>query len=287
MYLMSIQILSLTYNTLGRPDQAQKMSDSLLKRILNGEGVTYLSGAQALRDELALRQGRLTQAVHGAKDIIIENAPPGYRFMIPELTVARILLNQKADSSLKQAEELLGNLHDYFTSAHNTRFFIEVLSLQALLFDVQGNEHEAEQKLAEALKLAEPGGLIRMFVDLGPDMARLLARLTGNETVSDYAQRLLVEFEKYKGSTTIEKVYASQKSVPGSEESQATFLTIREQEIMDLLVNRMSNQEIADQLYISYDTVKKHTINIYRKLDVKGRRQAVQKAAELGIIPPN
>ena len=56
---------------------------------------------------------------------------------------------------------------------------------------------------------------------------------------------------------------------------------------MDLLMhNRMSNQEIADRLFISYDTVKRHTANIYRKLNVKGRRQAVNKAAELGIISP-
>jgi LuxR family maltose regulon positive regulatory protein len=95
-----------------------------------------------------------------------------------------------------------------------------------------------------------------------------------------------VEFEKYKDSTTIEKVPASQESVMGSEESQVTLLTNREQEIMDLLMNRMSNQEIADRLYISYDTVKRHAANIYRKLNVKGRRQAVNKAAELGIISP-
>jgi LuxR family maltose regulon positive regulatory protein len=285
-YMSSIQILSLTSDTVGRPDQAQKMSDSLIKRILNGEGLTFLSNTQALRDELALRHGRLTQAVHGAKEITIENAPPGYRFMIPELTVAKVFLNQKTEKSLKQAEELLGNLHDYFTSAHNTRFLIEVLSLQALLQDAQGNEREAVSKLVEALKLAEPGGLIRMFVDLGPDMARLLERLTDNKTVSDYAKKLLVEFEKYKDSTAGGKVSASKESVMGSEESQVTLLTNREQEIMDLLMNRMSNQEIADRLYISYDTVKRHAANIYRKLNVKGRRQAVNKAAELGIISP-
>ena len=280
-YMSSIQILSLTSDTVGRPDQALKMSDMLIKRILNGEGLTFLANAQALRDELALRQGHLTKAVHGAKEITIENAPPGYRFMIPELTVAKVFLNQKTEKSLKQAEELLGNLHDYFTLTHNTRFLIEVLSLQALLQDAQGNEREAVSKLVEALKLAEPGGLIRMFVDLGPDMARLLERLTDNETVSDYAQRLIVEFKKFEDSTGIEKVPASQKSVTGSEESQATFLTNREQEIMDLLMNRMSNQEIADRLFISYDTVKRHAANIYRKLNVKGRRQAVIKAAEL------
>ncbi len=287
MHLMSIQILSLTSHTFGRPDQAQKMSDSLIKRILNGEGLTYLSSAQALRDELALRQGRITQAVHGAKEIIIENAPPGYRFMIPKITVAKVFLTHKTKKSLKRAEELLGNLHDYFTSVHNTRFLIEVLSLQALLQDAQGNEREAVSKLVEALKLAEPGGLIRMFVDLGPDMAKLLERLTENETVSDYAKKLLVEFKKYKGSTGFEKVPASQKSVTGLEESQATFLTNREQEIIELFAKRLSDQEIADRLYISYGTVKKHAVNIYRKLNVKGRRQAVNKAAELGIVSQN
>jgi LuxR family maltose regulon positive regulatory protein len=55
---------------------------------------------------------------------------------------------------------------------------------------------------------------------------------------------------------------------------------------MELLMNRMSNQEIADRLYISYDTVKRHAANIYRKLNVKGRRQAVNKAVDLGIISP-
>ena len=287
MYLMSIQILSLTYDTFGRPDQALKMSDSLIKRILNGEGLSFLANAQALRDELVLRQGRLTQAVNGVKEIIIEDTPPGYRFMVPELTVAKAFLTHKTKKSLKRAEELLGNLHDYFTSVHNTRFLIEVLSLQALLQDAQGNEREAVSKLVEALKLAEPGGLIRMFVDLGPDMARLLERLTDNETVSDYAQRLIVEFKKFEDSTGIEKVPASQKSVTGSEESQATFLTNREQEIIELFAKRLSDQEIADRLYISYGTVKKHAVNIYRKLDVKGRRQAVNKAAELGIVSQN
>ena len=286
MYLFSVQALSLTYDTLGRPDQARKMSDLLIKRILNGEGLTYLANAQALRDELTLRHGSLTQAVHGAKEIIIEDAPPGYRFMLPELTVARIFINQKTDSSLKKTKELLLHLEDYFTSVHNTRFLIEVLAIQALLFNVYGNEHEADQKLAEALKLAEPGGLIRVFVDLGPDMATLLERLSDNEIVSDYAQKLLIEFEKYKDSAIIEKVSVSRESITSTERSQATLLTIREQEILDLLVNRLSNQEIADRLYISYDTVKRHAANIYRKLNVKGRRQAVDKAVEMGIVSP-
>ena len=287
MYLMSVQVLSLTYVIFGRQDKGLKMSDSLIKRILKGDGVTYLSNAQALRDEIAVRQERVTQAVHGAKEIIIDNAPPGYRFMIPEVTVAKAFLNQKTDKSLKRAKKLLDHLHDYFTSVHNTRFLIEVLSLQALLFDAQGNEHEAEQKLAEALKMAEPGGLIRTFVDLGPDMKKLLDRLTDNETVSDSAKMLLGEFEKYPGNSDTTKVHDSEAPVPGLKTSEVIRLTNREQEIIDLLAHRMSNQEIADHLFISSGTVRRHTANIYRKLDVNGRRQAVSKAIDLGIVSNN
>jgi len=287
MYMLSVQIMALTCETFGRTDRALGLSDSLIKRILNGEGVTFLANGQALRDELELRQGRLIQAVHGVKEISLENTPPGYRFMVPELIVAKVFFSQKTDSSLLEAEELLGQLHDYFSSAHNTRFLIEVLSLQAMLQDVRGNGNEADKKLTKALQLAEPGGLIRAFVDMGPNMVNLLERLVDNETVSGYARKLLVEFEKYTNRTDNSKVSASQESVPDQEEAQGTGLTNREQEILELFAKRMSDQEIADLLVISYGTVKRHAANIYRKLEVKGRRQAVSKAAALGIFSLN
>ena len=61
-------------------------------------------------------------------------------------------------------------------------------------------------------------------------------------------------------------------------------LTDRELEVMGLLAQRMSNKEIASQLFISAGTVKRHTINIYQKLDVNSRRQAVAKAQDLDLL---
>ena len=61
-------------------------------------------------------------------------------------------------------------------------------------------------------------------------------------------------------------------------------MTNRELEILDLLADRLSRQEIADRLHISTSTVKRHAENIYSKLHVTGRRQAVAKARELAIL---
>jgi LuxR family maltose regulon positive regulatory protein len=68
--------------------------------------------------------------------------------------------------------------------------------------------------------------------------------------------------------------------------SLAETLTNRELQILELLGRRLTNKEIASQLIIAPGTVKGHTINIYQKLDVKGRRQAVEKAIALGMISP-
>ena len=287
MHMMSVQALSLTHNCLGQQDQALELSDSLVNTILKGEGASFLADAQALRVELALRQGLLSQAVHWAKEIKRKNAPPSYYFMIPELTIAKMYLSQATDDLLKQAEDLLDHLQDYVTSVHNTRYLVEVLSLKALLHDLLGNTMKAEEKLAEALNLAEPGGLIRIFVDLGAPMANILTRLTEHKTASVFAQKLLVEFEKYKYRLDTKKNSAPQVFSSEQEEGESIRLTNRENDILELLSQRMSDKEIAAHLLISYGTVKRHAANIYRKLDVKGRRQAVSKATELGIISQN
>ena len=88
----------------------------------------------------------------------------------------------------------------FYETTHNTRFLIEVLALQALLNEAQGQFQTALAALEQALTLAQPGGFIRLFVDLGPPLARLLARLRSrNGRGQHYVSQILAAFKKDEG----------------------------------------------------------------------------------------
>ena len=243
-------------------------------------------GAKALLAELDFRSDQRAKAMHWASEKIREENPVGYNFMIPDLTAAKILIHHGTDESLQRAEEFLSSLHTYFHLVHNTRFLIEVLSLQALLLDEQGNASAADEKLTEALALAEPGGIIRAFVDLGEGMARILNRLDKDRATSDYAQTLKATFEN-NASDTEGRTAASESTSQMSTQRALleSDLTNREIEILTLLAQRLRNKEIADKLFISPGTVKQHTINLYKKLGVESRREAVAKALSMNLLP--
>ena len=107
----------------------------------------------------------------------------------------KALLTQTSPTSRQRAAELLEQLSVYHQGLHNTRLVIEILALQALLYDSQGEGTAALESLTSALQLAEPSGFIRPFVDLGPSMADLLKRLHRKKIARDYIGNILVAFE--------------------------------------------------------------------------------------------
>lgn len=153
---------------------------------------------------------------------------------------------------------------------HNVRFLIEVLAIEALHFAALGDEAAAVAALGRSLALAEPSGFIRLYVDLGPRMGELLGRLRAMTSKTSYVSRILAVFG---GSAPV----AGQGGL-------IEPLTERELQVLALLAGRYSNKEIARELYIAPATVKRHTINIYQKLSVESRRDAVEAARALGII---
>jgi LuxR family maltose regulon positive regulatory protein len=277
MYLMTAQVLSFTYDILGRQEDASTLSDSLVTMILNGRGTSFLANAKMHRADLALRQGFQSLAVNGIKEIQIGKTPPGYHFVVPELLIAKILLSQKKSDCLKQAEGILRTMCDHFTAIHNTRFLVEVFALQALLQEALSNVQEADKKLAEALMLAEPGGMVRVFVDLGTVMEKLLDRQSSENPLAEYILKLKNAFTENGSEKDWNNKLFHTSVLPSNP------LTNREQEILELFAQRLSNQEIAEKLCIADNTVKRHATNIFRKLDVENRRKAVEQAYFLGI----
>ena len=208
-----------------------------------------------------------------------------YRFYLPQLTLVKILLAQDTTDSRHQAAELLNQLHEFLVSIHNILFQIDVLALKALLLDTQKDESAALKALTESLTLAEPGGFIRPYVDLGPPMADLLKKLVRQNIAVGYIGRILAAFRADKQTVFLDQVDQPDTDQPLST-TQPLFepLTNRELEILNLLAQRRRNKEIAANLFISPETVKKHLKNIYGKLNVSGRLKAVEKARQLNII---
>jgi LuxR family maltose regulon positive regulatory protein len=150
---------------------------------------------------------------------------------------------------------------------------IEVLALQAQLANINGDEVSALKLLEQAVELAQPGGFIRLFIDLGSPIVKLLQQLHNQGVALDYIGRIL---------DAASKDHACVPTI--SQSALVEPLTDRELEILSLLAQRLTNKEVAAQLFISPGTVRQHTHNIYQKLDVKGRRQAVAVAGKLGIL---
>jgi LuxR family maltose regulon positive regulatory protein len=133
--------------------------------------------------------------------------------------------------------------------------------------------------LERALSLAEPGGFIRIFVDEGPPMARLLYDAFKRGIAPEYTRRLLAAFPVAE----TEESEPSKSQVAESELIEP--LSDRELEVLELIADGLTNREIASRLFLSLNTVKVHTRNVYGKLGVHSRTQAVARAQALGILP--
>jgi LuxR family maltose regulon positive regulatory protein len=140
----------------------------------------------------------------------------------------------------------------------------------------QGEIAPALDSLARALSLAEPEGYARVFLDEGAPMASLLYQAVERGIAPEYAGRLLAAF----GDLAEERKFRT------TEEPELLIepLSGREVEILQLIAAGLSNREIAQELSITLGTVKVHTSNIYGKLAVGSRTQAVAKARALGIL---
>jgi LuxR family maltose regulon positive regulatory protein len=149
---------------------------------------------------------------------------------------------------------------------------LKAMLLQAVAHHVHGEREVAIHLLGEALALAEPGGFIRVFVDEGLPMKHILQHAASREMAPEYARRVLAAFP-HGG--------AKRAAQPAAAEP----LSERELEVLQHIAEGRTDREIADRLYLSLHTVKAHARNIYGKLGVNKRTQAVAKARELGILP--
>jgi LuxR family maltose regulon positive regulatory protein len=172
------------------------------------------------------------------------------------------------DAALGLAERMLQKAKD----EHRMVRVVELLILQSLAYQGQKDTSAAVSTLAQAVSLAQPEGYQRVFLDEGQLVAKLLYLVKSNQDTAGYASELLEAYGPVSGPA------------PALVQLLIEPLSAREIEVLKLIEAGLSNLEIAAKLFISIPTVKRHISNIYAKLDVKTRTQAVARGKELGFF---
>jgi LuxR family transcriptional regulator, maltose regulon positive regulatory protein len=235
----------------------------------------------AVRTRIWIAEGRSAEALAWAKDRgLSSDDAPSYLREFEHLTLARALIAQhKSDrraGSIEEALALLGRSLAAAEAGRRMGSVIEILVLQALAHEADRNVSPALTSLKRALTLAEPEGYVRLFVDEGPPMARLLDEAAARGMAADYARRLLTAFRQHASR------HASPSEADGA---PVRLLSVREREVLGHIAEGLTNREIADRLFLSVHTVKAHARSINEQLEANSRTHAVAKARDLGILP--
>jgi LuxR family maltose regulon positive regulatory protein len=203
------------------------------------------------------------------------------------LTLARVRIVQ---GRAEEVLPLLGRLVAAAGGAGRNGQLIAYLALQAVAQHACGHTEAALDALSHALTLGEPEGYVRTFIDLGAPMADLLRQAQARGISVNYVTRLLNAMPGMKKDErqTTRKLDPSAVRRSSSLDSLGSALieplNDRELQILRLLAADLSDREIAQELYLSINTVKWYNRQIYAKLGVRRRDPAVARAVELGIL---
>jgi LuxR family maltose regulon positive regulatory protein len=227
----------------------------------------------ATRAKLWLAQGKLDDARHWAETRGL-SAEGGFDLTheVEYVTLARILL---AEGRVEEATRLLSRLRNAVESTGRHGNLVGVLVLAAIALDMQADTASALAVLERAVRLGLSEGYVRAFLDGGKPIETLLkiavTRWQDRDLLA-YTRKLLAAFAD-------ESLPAAAGQAP-----QPGILSERELEVLRLMAAGCSNQEIANELVIALGTAKRHTANIFDKLDVRNRTEAVTKARQLGLL---
>ena len=253
--------------------------DIARRQIAKAERIAFESDATDLDDRLvhsikaflAFAEGDDEAARQWIEDL--RSATTGKPFyLLQELEqtmLARVLLGLNQP---QEALEILVTVGDSAQKMGMVKRLVEILVLQALAYDALGAHVQALEVIETALQLGEAGGMVRTFIVEGERIGRLLHEAAQRGTTPEYVGRLLAAFPQAQPKRT-------------KQEDLVEPLSERELEVLSLIAEGHTNAEIGSRLHLALSTVKWHTSNIYGKLSVKNRAQAVARARGLGLLP--
>ena len=190
---------------------------------------------------------------------------------------------------------MLDHMERLLSATHNQRFLVDVLIFKALLWNARRRQLEALAALARAIVLAQPGRMVRPFLDASGDLDALLPHLRPGTEQADFLEQIRSERRRSMRSGTgvmPDKVHAGAPAaaaaplevfVQPQHPDLIELLTLRELQVLRLLAVRLTNKEIAHALGISVGTVKQHTRSVFSKLHADNRRDAIVQARSMGF----
>ena len=262
--------------------------DSALKLLNQAEPLYYrtplpdVRPIAALKARVWIRQGRLNEALGWTRrrDLSVDD-DLSYLREFEHITMARVLIacyqSSRAERSIHQAVGLLDRLLKAAEEGGRMGSVIEILVLKALAHEAQGDIPAALMPLQQALVLAESENYVRLFVNEGKPMAQLLSEAAAHGILPDYIGKLLAVFK-------VMEQRSADKSNLSSTQPHINPLSQRELEFLQLIAQGLSNREIAERLFLAISTVKGHHRNIFAKLQVQRRTEAIARARELGLL---
>ncbi len=296
-YVNASYTLAQVYQAQGRNAEALAVSAAAL-RLLQTIDLARAAMFDGIQAELLLRQGNFAGAARWAAlhDDSLPKAPIVDAY-VQQLTRPKILIAQGSPRALQEATELLEEMRAFLARIHNIRFLIETLALLALAAQRSGALSRGLTYLEQALSLAQPGGFVRVFVDCGVHLLPLLDLAAQGAVAPVLAAQAAAALRAEQQPshpdapagpvTPVAPIDGAAIAVNATvNASLVEVLTPRELKVLTLLAERLTNKEIAHAMGITSDTVKQHTSNLYGKLQVNGRRQAVMQARSLGLLPP-
>jgi len=198
---------------------------------------------------------------------------------LEHVTLARVLLAtaDRDDRSVEQATRLLQRLLVAADEGQRTASAIEILTVLSLAQQARGDRQAAAAALEQALTRAEPEGFLRIFLEEGAGLEPLLRSVARPEVAGDHARAVL------DAARTAPPAAVAGPPASSNRQGLVDELSARELDVLRLLRSELSGPDIARELTVSLNTVRTHTKNIYMKLGVNNRREAVRRAAELGL----
>ena len=242
-----------------------------------------------------LAQGRLREALGWAHEQGLSvDDELSFLQEFEHIMLARVLIavytRDRTDGAIHEAARLLERLEQAAEAGGRVGSAIEIGILRALAHHAQGSLAPALVALEHALRLAEPEGYVRIFVDEGPALATLLAqsaeRRAPNDSIRHYIERLLAAFPEAQSVEpgALNEETAALRSTLQRSSALVEPLSARELEVLQLIAQGLSNSEISARLFLAVSTVKGHNRNIFEKLQVQRRTEAVARARELDLL---